>query len=280
MKRLYLWSIFMLLFAHISATAQEAEPAQLNVIYKQLLKYEPTNPEGAVDVTFVMLSIGETRAVVEDYSAYQTDSVKAIEGIDASVVENYEVREGGTQCFFLPKLYLDLNSQTIEHHEAILPNRFFYIEPFPTDWEIGEGTKEIAGYACQAAHLNFAGREWKVWYTEEIPLPYGPWKLVGLPGLVLAAEDASGEVLFELAEIRHNNGIVPPSVRHETAFEIKRDDFIERHLATYPIQTMGDVTGVTSVNVRKAPNGKRVITMNDGIVLRLYPNGFIFLEKE
>ena len=37
------------------------------------------------------------------------------------------------------------------------------------------------------ATTHFRGRDWKVWFSEEIPLPLGPWKLGGLPGLILAA---------------------------------------------------------------------------------------------
>ncbi|MBR8765865.1 hypothetical protein IX336_001243 [Porphyromonas levii] len=280
MKKICMWSAVILLLTSMSVAAQETEPAQLNIIYKQLLKHEPNNPEGVVDVTFVMLSVGNTRAVIEDYAAYQTDSVKAIEGIDAARIKEYEIREGATECFFLPRLYLDLNSQTIEHHEPIIPNRFFYTEPFPTDWIMGEGTKEIAGYTCHEAKLSFAGREWTAWYTEELPLPYGPWKLAGLPGLILAAEDATGEISFELAEIRSKKGIVPPAVRLNSEFEIKRVDFLERYHTLYPLQKMNDINGIITMNVHKASNSKSVITINDGIVMRLYPNGFVFLEKE
>ena len=34
----------------------------------------------------------------------------------------------------------------------------------------------------------FSGREWNVWFTEEIPVSLGPWKLNGLPGIILQAE--------------------------------------------------------------------------------------------
>lgn len=280
MKRLCIWSIIALLLTNLSVSAQETESAQLNVIYKQLLKYKPTDAEGASDVTFVMLSVGNTRAVVQDYAAYQTDSITAIEGVDPALIEDYQVREGSTECFFLPKLYLDLNTQTIEHHEAILPTRFYYTEPFPSNWEIGEETKKIAGYTCNEATLSFAGRAWKVWYTEELPLPYGPWKLVGLPGLVLAAEDSTGEISFELSEIRNNKGIVPPVFRHKSAFETTREDFIERYHTFYPKQKIDDPQGITSMMIRKAANGKKLVFANDGVVMRLYPKGFIFLEKE
>lgn len=52
-------------------------------------------------------------------------------------------------------------------------------------WNITSETKNIAGYECIKAITKFRGREWTAWFTPEIPLPYGPWKLHGLPGLII-----------------------------------------------------------------------------------------------
>lgn len=60
-------------------------------------------------------------------------------------------------------------------------------------------TDTVMGYACHIATCNFGGREWKVWYTPDIPLPYGPWKLNGTDGLILKAEDTENNFRFEIA---------------------------------------------------------------------------------
>ena len=42
---------------------------------------------------------------------------------------------------------------------------------------------------CKKATTNFRGRYWEVWYTEDIPISQGPWKLCGI-----ARYDIKGEL--------------------------------------------------------------------------------------
>ena len=65
-------------------------------------------------------------------------------------------------------------------------------------WEIVQDKKEIAGYICQKASTNYLGREWIVYFTPEIPINQGPWKLWGLPGLIVEARDKDNLFSFEL----------------------------------------------------------------------------------
>ena len=89
------------------------------------------------------------------------------------------------------------NGQTL-FQESWALRTYHCIEKAETpDWQlIPDSTTTIIGYHCQLAKTNFKGRTWYAWYAEDIPLPEGPWKLVGLPGLILKAYDENKEYSF------------------------------------------------------------------------------------
>jgi GLPGLI family protein len=73
-----------------------------------------------------------------------------------------------------------------------------YSEPVPQiEWTISGQTDSVGGYRCIRADGRFGGRDWRVWFAPDLPFAVGPWKLGGLPGLILRVEDASGDYRFE-----------------------------------------------------------------------------------
>lgn len=94
---------------------------------------------------------------------------------------------GGPNCN--DYLYRNLEEGKMTTYTGVWDSHYKITEDIPTpEWVIHEdGTRNIIGFNCTMATTHFRGRAWKVWFSEEIPLPLGPWKLGGLPGLILAA---------------------------------------------------------------------------------------------
>lgn len=65
-----------------------------------------------------------------------------------------------------------------------------------------DSIRQILGYECIYATTTFHGRDWEAWFTPELPYNEGPWKLAGLPGVVLSAQDSRGQYLYEASAIR------------------------------------------------------------------------------
>ena len=71
------------------------------------------------------------------------------------------------------------------------------------NWKIEKETKKIGSFVCKKATTKFRGRNYTAWFTEEIALPFGPWKLNGLPGLILEAYDTNKFVYWYFKSIEY-----------------------------------------------------------------------------
>ena len=88
-----------------------------------------------------------------------------------------------------------------------LMEEMFYEEDMPKiDWHFMDGDTVIVGYPCQKATGSFRGRLWTAWYTMDIPVNDGPWKLCGLPGLILKASEKDGYFDFTCVGITKGDG--------------------------------------------------------------------------
>lgn len=82
-------------------------------------------------------------------------------------------------------------------------------------WKIGTEKKIIKGYSCTIATAYYEGRTYDVWFTLEIPFPFGPYRLRGLPGLILEAKSQDNKVSWEFSSFENQNikpiKLIPPS---------------------------------------------------------------------
>lgn len=62
-------------------------------------------------------------------------------------------------------------------------------DDFKWNWKLLGETKKIGKFNCQSASIRFRQRNYIAWFTTEIPVPFGPNKFKGLPGLILEIYD-------------------------------------------------------------------------------------------
>lgn len=87
------------------------------------------------------------------------------------------------------------NQVSVIDYTAAIGDRFRYEDKLGAlPWKIEGGTEKVLDYTCQRATLTFRGRTYTAWFTPEIPVADGPWKFMGLPGLITKVEDS--EKLF------------------------------------------------------------------------------------
>lgn len=101
------------------------------------------------------------------------------------------------------------------------------VDQVPTKWNITEEKKEIGGYDAQKATIHWKGRDYEVWFTKEIPFATGPWKFVGLPGLVLEVKDKSGDIQIDYAGFDKFDEPRPFTLYHNTPKIVSYADFVK-----------------------------------------------------
>lgn len=79
---------------------------------------------------------------------------------------------------------------------------YSYEEPMPEyDWTLFDEDTIILGRKAYKATTEYRGRKWTAYYTPSIAISDGPWKLCGLPGLILYAKDSEEDFSFTATAI-------------------------------------------------------------------------------
>lgn len=191
------------------------------------------------------LDIGEN-GVSKYYSIWKEkafnikDSINRIGGSsEDSNKARYELStEHSNFPYYVFKNYPHAGKQTVNY---ISMEHFQYQESMGQEWDLVEGDTIILDHPCQKAVCKYHGKVWYAYYTTDIPIFDGPWKLCGLPGLIMKAYDDTGGVCFNCVGIqlqvegelmmRDNKSIkLKPEQAHKLIMQIDNDP--DGYLAT------------------------------------------------
>ena len=212
-------SLFLLLFVASTSVAQiikDKESAILEVHYmKTWVTDTLENRSYSEDMT---LRVGKTAAMFYPPKRMWADSL---------LRTNFELHEklyremnplgqaeykplGGLEREYL---FRNINAGETIVARIIAGDHYWYTEPTEMPvWQILSETKELLGYSCQLATCDFRGRQWYAWFSTDIPVNEGPWKLFGLPGLVLEAYDSKKHYAYKAVGL-YTKDLLPVGIR-------------------------------------------------------------------
>lgn len=187
-----------LLGAIISAEAQKPDTAWLMVHYKFTHVMDTTNRAYDWKENMVLF-VGKSASAYRSYDGLVADRQfkKAYaEAVASSPDGRPRInRSGGgsrTQYYQYPA------AQKLFIKDALMANDYLIEGPMPVvNWKISTDTATFGGLHCQKATGHFRGRDYIVWFCPDLPVHTGPWKLNGLPGVIVDAHDTKNEVIFK-----------------------------------------------------------------------------------
>ena len=238
-----------------AGVAYASSPALYECIYRYDMKGNSGNKEFS-ETSDCILLIGEDQSKFYDYSAFRLDSVSAIPEVGDDIIKTFNEEYMSSETYFDQEVNTSLKEDKITVYCDMAPERYKYEQKLPLmAWEETDETANICGYQCKKATAEYGGRKWQAWYAEEIAVPFGPWKIFGLPGLVLKAADESGNHSFEAIAFRQDNGKFAPSkipnqvsIGHEKFIELKNEYDKNPGVAINP-ESISEITVMQGGNI-------------------------------
>lgn len=195
-----LFSLLAFWFAACVHSQEVVDTVRVRVQYRALYKHTHEQKEAYDDINLLDIGRHSSRFYSQrfEHFLHQRDSVKSV-NTDPMNYLQFLANTFGSKKGREYEVYKHIPQRGTLTYTDVLHNDFFfsYEESIPTfSWELAECDTIIIGYPCHKAVCQFRGRTWTAWYSLDLPFDNGPWKLGGLPGLILAASESRHEFSF------------------------------------------------------------------------------------
>jgi|LSQX01.2.fsa_nt_gb GLPGLI family protein len=211
----------LILFSFISILGQSLFSQEETLDYAHLkCQYHHTYLKDTLDVDtyddLFILQIGKSISKFYSYYTFQMDSLRKTpdgesvwKGLFARSLDDFnQHRDRKRWLNSFPRtrsatfVYKNYPSGKMTVADGIRNDHYLYQDTLNAQhWQVIDSTKTILGYECQKAESDFRGRRWTAWFSPDIPVNNGPWKLGGLPGLILEAYDVGKHYYFLIVGI-------------------------------------------------------------------------------
>lgn len=215
-KELYLiWAVILIGTAPLKSKSivdeRVLEPAIIEILYERRMATDTLQIDTDFRINYLTYCAGKNISVFYDakYKSYDSLMAKSPE-----YVKTYlnDMLNGGKMLKEIGEtdnetIFINYPAGKVTNHTRHSLCNWIYEEEWRKPiWEITDSTTTIGGYECLLATSNYCGRLWYAWFTPEIPIPGGPWKLSGLPGLILKAHDTKRHYQYSAVQIKLNPG--------------------------------------------------------------------------
>lgn len=150
---------------------------------------------GQVEVSNYELYTTKNQSLYFDVTKKKAASLKETQEDNLNTINIIEERQPN-------HIYIDLSHKALYESTYLGKNNIVIKENlYPFKWNITNESKQVDQYICTKATTKFRGRNYEAWFTEEIPIQSGPWKMHGLPGLILELYDTEHLIVIQARKI-------------------------------------------------------------------------------
>ncbi|MEJ5055081.1 GLPGLI family protein [Sphingobacterium sp. MYb382] len=197
-KKLY--RLFILLFWSVGVQGQAIKSTiHENPVYRVYYEHHHVRDENNKDEVYkelMLLKVGTEHAQFISYDKVLSKAVLQKQVVQEFDMGKEQVNITRGKVVIPDEIIISYNTNQALV-DAYISRHYVYPEILsPIDWQLVDSIRTIAGIPCSFATAQYAGRDWKVWFSLEHAIPAGPWFLRGLPGLIVEAVDNRGEVKY------------------------------------------------------------------------------------
>ena len=184
------------------ASAQKPDTAQILVHYK-FRHVRDTNNRTSAYTENMVLFVGKNASSYKSYDRklqnelFRRQMQEAItNSADGNVRLDRHITGSGTEY------YQFIGYKKLVRKEATMMESYIIDDALPViNWHISSDKANFAELHCQKATCHFKGRDYTAWFCADLPVHVGPWKLNGLPGVIVEAYDAKKDVVFKFDRV-------------------------------------------------------------------------------
>jgi len=196
--------LVLLLTFCFNVNSQNSKKYGYEVIYN--LNFQPDSTDASTtqkNIHFTLL-IGDKISIYAENNKIKLDSI--LNGIESgNINQNYVLGNLNSmpKPFTQAKILKYFDKQEIIYNDNLSSQNYEYTEDLKIGkWKILDNKKNIKGYDCHSAEIEYGGRKYTAYYTDQIPIQDGPYKFNGLPGLIISISDSKGFFQFELIGLK------------------------------------------------------------------------------
>ena len=252
-------------------TKDSIDTAQFAVVYDYTVNTLDDEGTAVCDSIQVVVQAGQRITKCMPMSRYQAET-----GSDVNFRKRVAAAHTETLTH-MPTVWINHPEGETTVRDAIFPKEFEGYESTPSlDWTLTADTLNINGYRCSRAEVTFRGVRWTAWYTEEVPSSVGPWRLRGLPGLIVKATgDAHTFTLTELrreaSAITYASDVKIERMKYPKLLKYRNEVFGSKQYPKNPAHYLPTNTdmGIEQVTVIKNESGTGGYVIANGSFLML-----------